>query len=129
MTKIDEAIETIQKECERLAECNKSLKDENDRLKSEHYKDSELSAMKKSEKKLSYRLRHYGLDEKDWAELDAWWKEHLKEDHRCELETDKKYVTKASLVPSHHIEIHEFAECICYSVVCEKCKKSHSVYL
>lgn len=128
MITIDNAIETIQREYNRLLERNKFLHEENAHLRSEHYKDDELAAMKEATMKLNWRISHYGLTENEWKEMTDWRDEHLKEEHSCELEADKKGLYKMSQKPSCHIEIREFAECTCYSIVCSKCKKSHDVY-
>lgn len=118
----------FKKEYNRLIECNRFLQDENDHLRSENYKDDELTAMKETIMKLNYRIRHYGLDEKDWKEMTDWWDKHLKVDHSRELEADKKGMYKMSQKPNYLIEIRDFPECICYSMICEKCKKNHNVY-
>lgn len=128
MLGIDKEIESIQNHYNRLVERNRFLQNENDHLRSEQYKDDELAAMKETAMKLNYRIRHYGLDEKDWKEMSKWWDEHLNTDHLIELEADKKGNHKMGKTPNYLIEIREFAECTCYSIVCEKCKKNHNIY-
>lgn len=128
MNDFDKSIENIKTQYAKILSKNEVLEKENEHLKSEHYKDDALAAMNESLNMWAKRSRHYGLDDNTYNELMDKWKKHLKTNHKKELNWDKMCLQKQPCTPSYHIRIDEFAECTCYSVVCNKCKKSETVY-
>ena len=59
--KFEELIKSLHEEYEKLVEYNSKLKEENECLKSEHYKDQELRKMEQLNKELFKRCCYYGL--------------------------------------------------------------------
>lgn len=87
---VKEAFETIQERIDILEGQNKRLIKEIGRLKSEHYKDEELSTMEtqlESMKKDYYR--GFPISEEEQKSIREWMKKHDEEVHGCNSLKDK----------------------------------------
>lgn len=119
-----ELIEELDGNFDRLYSENNRLREENKVLKDENYKDNELAKLNEENEKLARRINHYGMYDDDWDNLMAAWDKHVKE-HVTSKDTGK--MRKAPLA-SYKIEVEEFPECTCYSIVCNKCGKKKTIY-
>jgi len=121
---INKNLEELKNKFYLLEDENQKLKQQVLDMKDELYKDKEIAALQKENEKLSKRCRRFGMFESDYIKMMSAWEDHLQQEHKSELEADKKGLTKMSKRPSHRFEFYSFAECDCYSIVCGSCKKS-----
>lgn len=105
-------LNAIAEEFQHITEANEQLRAENNRLRSERYKDEELARAKKDIDELRERCRHYGIPPYCWTNLMKWWEEH-EQKHRG--------------IHGYSIEIQELAVATSYTVKCH-CGEEHTEY-
>lgn len=61
---------------------NNALKAENERLKSEHYKDEEIQKLLQEKENIRKRYAHgFEIDEDEWLSIKEWQAKHIAEKH------------------------------------------------
>ena len=87
---VDKAFKTIKERIDYLESQNESLMQENERLRSEHYKDEELSKMR--DKLLQMNADYYRgfpVSEEEEKQIREWMNKHDEEVHNCHTLDDR----------------------------------------
>ena len=84
---VEKAVYSLLYRIDSLLCANERLKKENEALRNEHFKDSELGKMKSELEKMRAEYRRgFPISAEEWERISKWEKEHLEKHHPQALE-------------------------------------------
>lgn len=118
---LDELFDNIRNRMQWYVDDNVRLREENEKLKSEHYKDDEIKRLNKELEETKDNLyRGFPIFEDEDVKIRNWQKEHLKNMHP---EPPKKIIKYWAEGPNYNYVFKPFELGIVQKCYCETCRK------